>query len=62
MSSEPTSYDFARPSYENHRESLFVPWVDPSLLPKTQTVHDQISERLTIEALRTTVGDTQENS
>lgn len=49
MSSEPTTYDFDRTSYENHRESLIVPWVDPSLLPKTQTVHDDISQRLTTE-------------
>jgi hypothetical protein len=56
------TYDFDKSTFENHREHLTVPWADPKLLPRMQTTSDEINERLTIEAPRTTVGDTQENS
>ena len=45
-------------SYEDHRQSLIVPYREPSQA-KTWTTHDEISARHTVEAPRNKPGDTQ---
>jgi hypothetical protein len=49
-------YDFDRPTFENHREHLMVPWVDPNSIPKQTTTFDDLNERLTVEDTSLSIG------
>jgi hypothetical protein len=57
--SDPELLPKRQTTFDTIAASTSIPWVDPATLPKKITTHDLITERVTIQAPRNKVGDTQ---